>query len=60
MKKSKISKKLMAMQLKTSRAQVDRLLDVKNDITSSSLQRATAMGTPRRVRAGVRRVGRTH
>jgi antitoxin HicB len=44
MKKSKISKKQTAMLLKTSRTQVDRLLDVKNDITLSSLQRATAMG----------------
>jgi hypothetical protein len=29
--------------LKTSRTQVDRLLDPKNDITLSSLQRAAAM-----------------
>ena len=29
--------------LKTSRSQVDRLLDAKNDITLSSLQRAAAI-----------------
>jgi antitoxin HicB len=43
MKKKKISKARMAMLLKTSRTQVDRLLDPKNDITLSSLQRAAAM-----------------
>jgi antitoxin HicB len=43
MKKKKISKNRMAMLLKTSRTQVDRLLDPKNDITLSSLQRAAAM-----------------
>jgi hypothetical protein len=43
MKKKKISKSRMAAQLKTSRTQVDRLLDPKNDITLSSLQRAAAM-----------------
>jgi antitoxin HicB len=43
MKKRKISKKKMAMLLKTSRTQVDRLLDAKNDITLSSLQRAAAI-----------------
>jgi antitoxin HicB len=43
MKKRKISKKKMAMLLKTSRTQVDRLLDPKNDITLSSLQRAAAI-----------------
>jgi antitoxin HicB len=43
MKKKKISKKKMAMLLKTSRTQVDRLLDAKNDITLSSLQRAAAI-----------------
>jgi len=41
MKKNKISKNKMASLLKTSRTQVDRLLDPKNDI--SSLQRAAAM-----------------
>jgi antitoxin HicB len=43
MKKQKISKNKMAALLKTSRSQVDRLLDPKNDITLSSLQRAAAM-----------------
>jgi predicted XRE-type DNA-binding protein len=43
MKQQKISKNRMAMLLKTSRTQVDRLLDPKNDITLSSLQRAAAM-----------------
>jgi len=43
MKKKKISKARMAALLKTSRSQVDRLLDPKNDITLSSLQRAAAM-----------------
>ena len=33
----------MAMLLKTSRTQVERLLDPKNDITLSSLRRAAAM-----------------
>jgi hypothetical protein len=43
MKKKKISKVRMAAMLKTSRTQVDRLLDPKNDITLSSLQRAAAI-----------------
>jgi len=43
MKKQHISKNKMATLLKTSRSQVDRLLDPKNDITLSSLQRAAAM-----------------
>jgi plasmid maintenance system antidote protein VapI len=43
MKKRKISKNKMAALLKTSRTQVDRLLNPKNDITLSSLQRAAAM-----------------
>jgi len=43
MKKKKISKNKMAVLLKTSRTQVDRLLDSKNDITLSSLQRAAAI-----------------
>ena len=43
MRKNKISKARMAALLKTSRTQVDRLLDPKNDITLSSLQRAAAM-----------------
>ncbi len=43
MKQQKISKSKMAALLKTSRTQVDRLLDPKNDITLMSLQRAAAM-----------------
>jgi len=43
MKKKKISKARLAMLLKTSRSQVDRLLDPRNDITLSSLQRAASM-----------------
>jgi antitoxin HicB len=43
MKKKKISKNKLAMLLKTSRTQVDRILDPKNDITLGSLQRAAAM-----------------
>jgi antitoxin HicB len=43
MKKRKISKNKMASLLKTSRTQVDRLLNPKTDITLSSLQRAAAM-----------------
>jgi len=43
MKKKKISKARMATLLATSRTQVDRLLDPKQDITLSSLQRAAAM-----------------
>jgi hypothetical protein len=49
MKTKKISKARMARLLKTSRTQVDRLLDPKNDVTLSSLQRAAAM-VGRRVR----------
>ena len=49
MKKKKISKNKMAALLKTSRTQVDRILDPKNDITLGSLQRAAAM-VGRRVR----------
>jgi antitoxin HicB len=41
--KKKSSKARMATLLKTSRTQVDRLLDPKRDITLSSLQRAAAM-----------------
>jgi antitoxin HicB len=40
MRKKKISKARMTTLLKTSRTQVDRLLDPKNDVTLSSLQRA--------------------
>ena len=43
MKERKISKNKMATLLKTSRTQVDRLLDPNDDITLSSLQRAAAM-----------------
>ena len=43
MRTKKISKVRMATLLKTSRTQVDRLLDPKNDITLSSLQWAAAM-----------------
>ena len=43
MRKKKISKARMATLLKTSRTQVDRLLDPRNDITLSSLQRAAAI-----------------
>jgi antitoxin HicB len=40
MKEKKISKARMATLLNTSRTQVDRLLDAKDDIMLSSLQRA--------------------
>ena len=43
MKEKKISKARMAALLHTSRTQVDRLLDARNDITLSSLQRAAAL-----------------
>jgi len=43
MKKRKISKNRMATLLKTSRSQVDRLLNGNDDITLSSLQRAAAI-----------------
>ena len=43
MKKKNISKSKMATLLKTSRTQVDRILDPKNDITLGSLQRAAAI-----------------
>jgi len=43
MRTKKISKARMAALLKTSRSQVDRLLDPKNDVTLSSLQRAAAI-----------------
>ncbi len=49
MKKKRISKAHMALLLRTSRTQVDRLLDPENDITLSSLQRAAAI-VGRRVR----------
>ena len=43
MRTKKISKARMATLLKTSRTQVDRPLDPKDDITLSSLQRAAGM-----------------
>ena len=43
MNEKKISKNRMATLLKTSRTQVDRLLDAKNDVTLSSLQRAAVI-----------------
>ena len=43
MKRKRISKSRMAAMLKTSRSQVDRLLDSRDDITLLSLQRAAAM-----------------
>jgi predicted XRE-type DNA-binding protein len=43
MRKKKISKARMATLLKTSRSQIDRLLDPRNDVTLSSLQRAAAI-----------------
>lgn len=43
MKKKNLSKSKVAALLKTSRSQVDRLLDPNSDITLSSLQRAAAI-----------------
>jgi antitoxin HicB len=43
MKKKKISEARLAVLLKTSRSQVDRILDPKRDIPLSSLQRAAAL-----------------
>jgi antitoxin HicB len=43
MKRRKISKNRLATLMKTSRTQVDRILDPKNDITLGSLQRAAAV-----------------
>ena len=43
MKKNKMSKSRMAKLLRTSRSQVDRLLDPENDVTLGSLQRAAAI-----------------
>lgn len=42
MKKQKLSQNKMAALLKTSRTQVNRLLDPEHDVTLSSLQRAAA------------------
>src|SRR5260370_30147612 len=47
MKKKKISKARMAVLLKTSRSQVDRILDPKRDITLSSLQPTAALAGQR-------------
>ena len=43
MKEQNLSKNKMAALLKTSRTQVNRLLDPEHDITLSSLQRAAAI-----------------
>ena len=43
MKERKLSKNKMAALLKTSRTQVNRLLDPEHDITLSSLQRAAVI-----------------
>lgn len=43
MRKKNISRSKMATLLKTSRSQVDRILDPQNDITLGSLRRAAAM-----------------
>ena len=43
MKARSLTKAHMAALLKTSRSQLDRLLDPKNDVTLSSLQRAAAI-----------------
>ena len=43
MRERKISKNKKAILLKTSRTQVDRLLDPTSDITLASLQRAAVM-----------------
>lgn len=43
MKKQKLSKKTMAEKLRTSRTQINRLLNAEQDTTLSSLQRAAAL-----------------
>ncbi|MDN5940629.1 MAG: hypothetical protein L0H94_02000 [Nitrospira sp.] len=43
MEKKHISKSTMAIKLKTSRTQVNRILSAKSDVTVSSLQRAAAL-----------------
>jgi len=48
MKKKKISKNKMATLLKTSRTQVDRLLDGKDDITLSKPPAGRSHGRPSR------------
>ena len=43
MKKKQVSKARLAKLLRTSRTQVNRLLDPESDVTLSSLQRAAAL-----------------
>ena len=43
MEKQSLSKARLAILLKTSRSQVDRLLDPTRDVTLSTLQRAAAL-----------------
>ena len=43
MEKQSLSKARLAVMLKTSRSQVDRLLDPPRDVTLSTLQRAAAL-----------------
>ena len=43
MAKQSLSKSRLAVLLKTSRSQVDRLLDTTRDVTLSTLQRAAAL-----------------
>lgn len=43
MEKQSLSKARLAVMLKTSRSQVDRLLDPTRDVTLSTLQRAAAL-----------------
>lgn len=43
MQKQSLSKTRLAILLKTSRSQVDRLLDPSRDVTLSTLQRAAAL-----------------
>lgn len=43
MKAQSMSKARMAVLLKTSRSQIDRLLDPQRDVTLSTLQRAAAL-----------------
>jgi predicted XRE-type DNA-binding protein len=43
MEKQSLSKSRLAVLLKTSRSQVDRLLDPTRDVTLSTLQRAAAL-----------------
>jgi plasmid maintenance system antidote protein VapI len=43
MEKQSLTKARLAVMLKTSRSQVDRLLDPTRDVTLSTLQRAAAL-----------------